>query len=490
MYSGDEERIAADIALLRSILSSTSAAFDDIRPYQEDAINKAELGDPGPLQQMIEGAFCEERLWIAAPDADSSTGRIGVRAILREGFNELVDDRNRRHVHGVACRLHAFMSPERHPHPTGSGTSLRMPPAGTLDPQTVALLSETISRSSSKWNRRTGRRDRLLEAPAPDVRSCSRLLDPPVGVKSMNQWVGPSGFTRRGGPSTRPWHWKGTCRSLLELQPGAVNVSMRLRLYRMMSGVVFGVHRCHGAADGQAHRGRDASLDLSFSAASECQWWWSRRRHHHLREDVLGIRMSQNIGVISGLGRTKRSSELNPTPISASPNKALPREQCCSSYSVSAQSSILPSGDRIDVLRDLNMAIEEGKRHGCGREVGSWQVDAVDILANSSIPVAELDDLLDGGRCHVGDLVARLLAVKRCTGSSSGIHLLDRRTAVYVVVDFFAGSNRPSSRTATHRPNSRRRWVVNVRSPRHLAAAVSNNVLRSPRLLISRRSGR
>ncbi len=90
MYSGDEERIAADIALLRSILSSTSAAFDDIRPYQEDAINKAELGDPGPLQQMIEGAFCEERLWIAAPDADSSTGRIGVAAILREGFNEMV----------------------------------------------------------------------------------------------------------------------------------------------------------------------------------------------------------------------------------------------------------------------------------------------------------------------------------------------------------------------------------------------------------------
>jgi hypothetical protein len=72
MFAGDDELIAQSIERLREELAS-NPNFVDIRQYEDEAIDKAELGDPGPLQQMIEIKGCAAMQWESGtPGTDPS----------------------------------------------------------------------------------------------------------------------------------------------------------------------------------------------------------------------------------------------------------------------------------------------------------------------------------------------------------------------------------------------------------------------------------
>jgi hypothetical protein len=71
LVAGDEPLIAESIDRVRTELA-TNPSMAEIREYAENALDKAELGDPGPLQQMIEIDMCATITWLpATPDAAS-----------------------------------------------------------------------------------------------------------------------------------------------------------------------------------------------------------------------------------------------------------------------------------------------------------------------------------------------------------------------------------------------------------------------------------
>ncbi len=106
-----------------------------------------------------------------------------------------------------------------------------------------------------------------------------------------------------------------------------------------------------------------------------------------------------------------------------------------------SRSFTLPSGDRIDVLRDLNMAIEEGSVTAVVGRSGSGKSTLLNILG--------LLDTQSGGTYHLDGVDVATLGDNRRSrlrGETLGFvfqqfHLLDRRTALENVAEplLFAG---------------------------------------------------
>lgn len=86
IYAGNDPLSAESLEQLRTQLAS-DPSMTEIRQFAEDALNSAELGDPGPLQTMIDINTCTTIPWTSGtPDAASILGTASI-ARLAENDN-------------------------------------------------------------------------------------------------------------------------------------------------------------------------------------------------------------------------------------------------------------------------------------------------------------------------------------------------------------------------------------------------------------------
>ncbi len=204
----------------------------------------------------------------------------------------------------VAAGTAFYVARTTHPTDTGSGVSPPMPPVELSDRQTVALSSETILPVvSANGSVVQDGEDWLLEAPAPTSDLAYRLLDPPVGVKALING-GPSGFTCEwaglGQPGALALEGKAAISSS-QLQPGAVNVSMRCRIpddVRVVAGLT-GVMVLQMDKPTEVEALPLTSVLGSFESGQVVVV--NEDGTTTLRQVVLGISDVYNIEVISGL---------------------------------------------------------------------------------------------------------------------------------------------------------------------------------------------
>lgn len=84
IFAGDTERIAESIERLRAELASNPFMVE-IRQDEEDAIDKAELGDPGPLQLMIEIGSCTQMPWMSGTPESAMGSSTGMSPTAQSG---------------------------------------------------------------------------------------------------------------------------------------------------------------------------------------------------------------------------------------------------------------------------------------------------------------------------------------------------------------------------------------------------------------------
>lgn len=81
-YANDSALVAESVKRLQTELRS-NPSMAGIRQYEEDAISRAELGDPGPLQQTINGNGCASQPWEAGTPVASPVHTAGSSALSK-----------------------------------------------------------------------------------------------------------------------------------------------------------------------------------------------------------------------------------------------------------------------------------------------------------------------------------------------------------------------------------------------------------------------
>lgn len=82
MFAGDEERIAESIERLREELAANPQMVT-LQEIVRDAVDRAELGDPAPLQMMLDGMGCATMQWESdTPETATSRESGSVTAMM------------------------------------------------------------------------------------------------------------------------------------------------------------------------------------------------------------------------------------------------------------------------------------------------------------------------------------------------------------------------------------------------------------------------
>jgi hypothetical protein len=82
-YANDSALVAESVERLKTELESNPDLYSDVLKYEEGVISRAQLGDPGPLQQDINGGGCADLPWESGtPEASSvqTPGSIAIQA--------------------------------------------------------------------------------------------------------------------------------------------------------------------------------------------------------------------------------------------------------------------------------------------------------------------------------------------------------------------------------------------------------------------------